>query len=303
MKNIVLMLVLLMGCSHSTKKSSSHDPLPSWRETQVKKSIIEYVSKITEEGSSFVPMKDRIATFDNDGTLWSEMPLTQGIFSELEAKKLGIPIPAKKKMTEKELLTLFTKANTGMTDEAYEKEVKEFFTKVNHPQLNVPFLKTRYRPQLELIRYLTKNGFKVYICSGGTTDFMRVISEEFYGVPEEQVIGSTFQKQYKSEDNTIQSLPKADFMNDKEGKVYAIDRVIGKRPIFTSGNVRSGGDVYMLRYSQGSKYPNFQLLINHDDEVREFSYKEEDGKSLKWANKYGWHVVSMKKDWEVIFTN
>jgi hypothetical protein len=190
-----------------------------------------------------------------------------------------------------------------MTDEVFNQEVKNFFADVKHPKLNVPFRKTVYQPQLELMRYLAKNGFKIFIVSGGTADFMRVISQDYYGIPPEQVIGSKFEHKYDDIRNKLMREPKLDAVDDREAKAYNIQDVIGKRPVFTAGNVRSGGDIYMLRYSQGSPYLNYQLLVNHDDPQREFKYSEKDGVSLLWAKTYNWHVLSMKDDWKQIFPN
>ena len=166
----------------------------------------------------------------------------------------------------------------------------------------MPFKQAAYLPQKELIQYLKGNGFKVFISTHDTADFVRPFSEELYGVPEENVIGSSFKYQYDKSRNSLVRLPEPAFVNTKEGKAYSLEMMTGKHPIFTVGNIGTGEDVYMLRYSQGSKYPNYQLLIRHDDPDREFAYGNKDNLSEEWAKKYNWKILSMKKDWKTIFT-
>ena len=302
MKSIILLILFSVACSHSPEKVTKADPLPSWNDGEVKQSIINYVKMINKkESPDFIPLEDRIATFDNDGTLWSEKPDIQLIFAEWMAKKRSIKHKPLEKMNEKEAIGFIVQTHTGMTDEEFAQNVDEFFAEVKHPQFNVPFRETTYKPQIELIQYLQQNGFRVYICSGGTVDLMREISQDYYGVPPEQVIGTNFQYSYSEKLNTLKRDPKLEVFNDKQMKPVTIHKAIGKRPVFASGNVRSGGDVYMLRYSQGSPHPNFQLMINHDDADREHAYVEKDGISLKWAKEYKWNVVSIKNDWKNVF--
>lgn len=309
MRNLIIALSLLLtfSCSHNetlsaNKTSYYEDPLPSWNETAIKTSIKEYINKVTTPGTpDFIPPEDRIATFDNDGTLWSEQPTNEILFSETKAKEKNIKHKPLNKMSQYEILQFLYATHTGMSSEAFADEVNNFFQSVTHPTLNVPLKQTVYQPQVELIKYLMNNNFKVYICSGGTVDFIREITQELYRVPKEQVIGTTFFNDYDESNNTLKRIPKIEFINDKKTKAYGIQKIIGKRPVFASGNVKSGGDIYMLRYSQGNKYPNYQLLINHDDAIREFAYDEKDGISMKWAKKYNWNVLSMKDDWKQIF--
>jgi phosphoglycolate phosphatase-like HAD superfamily hydrolase len=307
MRALLLFALLLAGCSSKEpekKKEVAVDPLPSWNNTATKKSIVDYVTKISKQGSKeFIPMEDRIATFDNDGTIWAETPVVQLFFTEVQSQDMGLKHRPIEDMNKKEINDLFVKTHTGMTDESFTREVKDFFTEVKHPQLNVPFNKTVYKPQLELMKYLAQNGFKIYIVTGGTADFMRVVSKDFYGIPPEQVIGSGFEHRYDEPRNSLMREPKLEATQAREAKAYNIQEAIGKRPVFAVGNVRSGGDIYMLRYSQGSSYPNFQLLVNHDDANREFAYQEKDGVSLLWAQKYKWNILSMKNDWKTIFPN
>lgn len=294
-------------------------PLASWNDGPLKESIIAYVTKVIKEGSpDFIPVKDRIATFDNDGTLWAEQPVVQGLFAMFVAAKMIKENPALAKkdpfkaiatkdtaylhhMGMKELVELVMLTHTSMSEEKFDTTVKEFFAVAKHPGLNVPVSKLVYQPQIELLNYLRDNGFKTYIVSGGTVEFMRAISEEYYGIPPEQVIGSRFDYSFNADSNIIIRQGKLSSIDDKETKPVNIQQVIGKRPVFACGNERSGGDIYMLRYSQGSKYPSYQLLVNHTDAVREFAYQETDSISLKWAAKYNFNVVDMQKDWKTVF--
>ncbi len=328
--SIILIAFLTLSCNKTqeqTDKSyqkatvSYPDPLPSWNNNSLKKDIISYVEKVTKEGSpDFIPVTDRIATFDNDGTLWAEQPVIQGLFAFTRAKSMAEKNPALKnkqpfkailtgdkeylhKMDEKGFLELVIATHTGMSEEEFNKEASVFFEKAKHPTLGVPISKLVYQPQLELLSYLKANDFTTYICSGGTQEFMRPISEKYYGIPAEHVIGSQFKYAYVDSAgiNDIVRKPGLVNINDKQTKPVNIQYAIGKRPVFAAGNERSGGDVYMLRFCQGNKYANFQLLINHDDKIREFEYAEKDNRSLGDAQKYGWHVVSMKNDWKTIF--
>lgn len=299
--SLLIFLVLSISCSTS-KTKSPHDPLPSWADTDIKKSIIQYVTAVTKEGSeNFVPVEDRVATFDNDGTLWAEKPIVQGLFALERSHAMGLKIKPSSDLSEKDLAKLMMKTHTGMSEEKFEEEASYFIKTAHHPKLRVPIRNTIYQPQLELLNYLRAHGFQVYISSGGTIGFMRTFSQDFYQVPPENVIGTYFANTFDPKSNTLMRKPKFEFINDKETKPVGIRRHIGKRPIFACGNVGQGGDIYMLRYSQGAKYPSFQMLVNHDDGVREFEYKEKDNISLNWASNFGWKVLSMKRDWKTIF--
>lgn len=296
------------------------DPLPSWNDGALKTAVINFVKDVsTEGGPRFVPVADRIAVFDNDGTLWSEKPLAQGMFAFYRAKQMVEKKPSLKikqpfkaiiekdtaflhTMTERDVISLVVSTHTGMTETEFENDASSFFATVKNGK-GLPLSRTIYQPQIELLNFLRANGFTTYICSGGTIEFVRVISEEYYGIPPNQVIGTKFKYAYKDSASTNDLVRKAEILsfNDKEEKPVNIQHHIGKRPIFACGNEGGAGDIYMLRFSQGSNYPNFQLLVNHDDKEREFYYQEKDNKSLNWAKKYGWHVVSMKKDWKTIF--
>ena len=188
-----------------------------------------------------------------------------------------------------------------MTEDEFESDVKDYFTTAIYPGRNVPISQIIYQPQLELLRYLRANGFKTYICTGGTVEFVRGVSEQLYGIPKEQVIGTTFK--YKFIDSTLSIMrePSAALINDKEGKPVGIQMHIGKRPVLACGNEGGGGDIAMLKYSQGSKYPTLQLIVNHDDAAREYAYQEKDNASLNAARRNKWQVISMKNDWKKIF--
>jgi hypothetical protein len=296
------------------------DPLPSWNKGATKDAIISFVNDVSTEGSDkFVPKEYRIATFDNDGTLWCEKPLIQGLYVGYRVKKMAAKNPALRKkqpykailegdkaylhkLTEKDLVSLIIQTHTGTSEAEFDQDVREFFnTATDHNGKAMHQL--LYQPQLELLQFLRDNGFRVYICSGGTIEFVRAISQEYYGIPSEQVIGTRFKYLYKDSANIndLYRQPAIVSFNDKQEKPVNIRYHIGKRPILACGNEGGGGDIYMLRYSQGNTYPSLQLLVDHDDNERESAYAEKDNKSLNWAKKYGWQVISMKKDWKRIF--
>ena len=285
------------------------DPLPSWNEGKIKQAIISYVQKIADSaGTNFIPVKDRIATFDNDGTLWAEKPYVQELFAFYQVKKMAQKNPSLKTKQpfkavlendktyfktggDKALVQLITATHTGMTEDEFELAVQQFFAHAVYPGKNVPVQQIVYQPQLELLHYLRANGFKTFICTGGTVEFVRSISEEFYGIPKYAVIGTTFKYRFVDSTVSITREPSLMQFNDKEGKPVGIQMHIGQRPVFACGNEGGEGDIAMLRYSQGSSYPSFQLLINHDDALREFAYAEKTNASLNAAKKI-WLVCS-----------
>ena len=202
------------------------------------------------------------------------------------------------------ILEPFSATHTGMTDDEFRAEVGAFMATAKHPKFGRGFGELTYQPMVELLAYLRSHGFKTYICSGGGIDFMRAVSESLYGIPPEQVIGSSGKKVFaKGEEGwSMSGTGEISSFNDKEVKAVNIDLHIRRRPLLAGGNVRSEGDIGMCSYSQGRKGPSLQLLVNHDDAVREFSYAEGDGGSLEAAKANGWIVVSMKKDWNVVFS-
>ncbi|OIV42565.1 HAD family hydrolase [Flavobacterium johnsoniae] len=327
-----LFLLLLVSCkkadnvstttpatSDTTNVATSSDPLPSWNDTPLKKEIIDYVTKVTKKGSAdFIPVENRIATFDNDGTLWAEKPYVQELFAFYRVKKMveANPSLAQKqpfkavvekdksffeKGGDKALIELVAATHTGMTEDEFEASTKEFFSGAQYPGRNVSLKQIRYQPQLELLNYLRANGFKTFIVTGGTIELVRAISADFYGIPKEQVVGTSFKYVFDDASNSVKRLPALDLLDDKAGKPVGIQLHIGQRPVFACGNEGGAGDLAMLRYSSGSKYPSFQMIVNHDDAAREYSYQEKDNLSLNTASKYKYHVISIKNDWKKVF--
>jgi hypothetical protein len=317
----VIIVTFLIKMISSISAQVIDNPLPSWNNGEVKRSIIEFVTRITTADSpDFVPVADRIATFDNDGTLWAEQPVVQGMFvlEKLQAMAAADPsltqrqpfqaalegdVEYFKQAGEAAIMELLTATHTNMTQEQFQQEVQQFFATAIHPMLNVPYTKVTYRPMVELLEYLRANQFQTWICSGGGIDFMRVVSESLYGIPPEQVIGSFVKEEFIEVDgkDVIWRLPEIARINDYAGKPIGIDLHIGKRPVFAAGNERTGGDIAMLTYSQ-QQQPSFQLLINHDDGDREFAYQEPGNASLNAAQANGWQVVSIKNDWQTVFS-
>jgi hypothetical protein len=293
------------------------DPLPSWTEGPLKQSLLTFVRQAADSaGSNFIPVAYRIATFDNDGTLWAEKPYVQELFAFYRVKQMvGVnPALAKKqpfkavmekdktyfaKGGDKALIQLVAATHTGMTEDQFEQSVAEFFPQARVGPRTIPQIV--YQPQLELLNYLRANGFKTFICTGGTIELVRGIAQQLYGIPKEQVIGTTFKYKFIDSNRTIIREQALDHFNDKEGKPVGIQEHIGRRPVFACGNEGGAGDIAMLKYCQSNSYPSFQLLINHDDSTREFYYQEKDNASLQAAATNNWHVVSMKNDWKTIY--
>ena len=318
----VLVTTVLLGHAERAQQFADRyiaDPLPSWHNGTVKQSIIAYVKKVTDStGNDFIPFADRIATFDNDGTLWAERPYMQELFAFYQVKKMVEKKPALKEqqpfkavMTndksyfqnggEKASLQLLAATHTGMTEDEFESSVKDFFATAVYPGRNVPVSQATYQPQLELLNYLRANGFTTFICTGGTVEFVRGVSQKLYGIPKYQVIGSTFKYKFIDSSVSIMREPAVALFNDKEGKPVGIQMHIGQRPVFACGNEGGEGDIAMLKYCQGSKYPSLQVLIDRNDAEREFSYDEKTNASLNAAAKNNWVVVSMKNDWKTVF--
>lgn len=325
---VILWVRMVAGCQESGRgtvlpsdslASRNGDPLPSWTDGILKRSIINFVKEVTDSNDKgFIPAGDRIATFDNDGTLWAEKPYVQELFAFYRVRRMVETDPrlAKKQPFkavlendkdffarggESALIGLVAATHTGLTEDAFERSVQEFFARASYPGRNVPIRRVVYQPQLELLRYLRANGFKTFICTGGTLEFVRGISWEYYGIPKEQVIGTTFKYRFIGSSGMLYRDPALDHNNDKEGKPVGIQLHIGKRPVFACGNEGGAGDIAMLKFCQGNSYPSYQLIVNHDDSVREYFYQEKDNASLEAAAKNRWHVLSMKKDWTTIF--
>ena len=314
-----------------TNVALAADPLPSWNDTAAKKAIVTFVEKVTKEGSpDFVPVPERVATFDNDGTLWCEQPLPVQLFFALDRVKALAPQHPELKTTEPfasllkgdlrtalaggdhALLDLVMATHTDMTTVEFEQIVKDWIATARHPKTGKLFTEMVYQPMLELLAYLRANSFKTFIVSGGGIEFMRPWAEQVYGIPPEQVVGSSVKTKFEMRDGTpvLVRLPEMNFNDDKGGKPVGINQHIGRRPIAAFGN--SVGDQQMLEYTQGGSGARFELLVLHDDAAREYAYGPARGlPDVKlgaftpgldeYAKKNGWTVVSMKDDWKQVF--
>lgn len=300
------------------------DPLPSWKETAPKQAIIDFVGKTTKEGSpDFVPPAERIATFDNDGTLWSEQPLYfQALFILDRIKQLAPQHPEWKDTEpfasvlkgdvkaalaggEKALVTLAMATHSGLSTEEFTKVVNEWMATAKHPKTGRPYTEMVFQPMLEMLDYLRANGFKTFIVSGGGIEFMRPWVEKTYGIPPEQVIGSSGGLQYEVRDGRpfIAKTAELFFNDDREGKPVGIQRHIGRRPLAAFGN--SDGDYQMLEWTTSGAGARIGVIVHHDDAEREWAYDREShigklSKALDDADAKGWTVISMKDDWRVI---
>lgn len=300
------------------------DPLPSWQEGATKQAILSFVSRVTKPGADFVPGPERIATFDNDGTLWSEQPMyIQLAFALDRVRELAPQHPEWKTKEpfksvlagnvagalaggEKALVPLVMATHTGMTTAEFDQIVKTWFATAKHPKYARPYTECVYQPMLEMLALLRANGFKTFIVSGGGMDFMRAITEQIYGIPPEQVVGSTGKLKFELRDGkpVIARESGIDFVNDVEGKPVGIQRHIGRRPIAAFGN--SDGDQQMLEWTAAGSGPRLMLLVHHTDAEREVAYdrKSPIGKldsALDEAKAKGWLVASMKDDWKSVF--
>ena len=319
---------ILMGISvalGSLAGAQAADPLPSWTDGQAKQSIIDFVAKVSQQGSiDYVPPAERIATFDNDGTLWGEQPLyVQLLFAVDRVKALAPQHPEWKDQEpfasllkgdvksalaggEHAILELVMATHAGMTTEAFEQIVKDWITTAKHPKTGKLYTEMVYQPMLEALAYLRANGFKTFITSGGGIEFMRPWTEEVYGIPPEQVVGSSIKTKFEMRDGNpaLVRLPELNFMDDKAGKPVAINQHIGRRPIASFGN--SDGDLQMLQWTTAGDGPRFALYVHHTDADREWAYDREShigrlDQGLVEARKNGWTVVDMKQDWKVIY--
>jgi phosphoserine phosphatase len=304
----------------------AQDPLPSWNDGPAKQAIVGFVHTTTTQGSpSFVPPAERIATFDNDGTLWAEQPMYfQLIFAIDRVKALAPQHPewkskepfasllkgdVKKALAggEKAIAEIVMATHAGMTTAEFEKIVKDWIATAKHPKTGKLYTEMVYQPMLELLAYLRANGFKTFIVSGGGIEFMRPWTERIYGIPPEQVVGSSIQTKYEMRNGTpvLVRLAKIDFIDDKAGKPVGINSHIGRRPIAAFGN--SDGDQQMLEWTQAAGGARLMMLVHHDDAEREWAYgaKSKIGTFsdalMAEAKKQGWVVISMKNDWKRIF--
>jgi len=301
------------------------DPLPSWNDGATKQSIVAFVKKVTTPGSpTFVPPPERIATFDNDGTLWAEQPMYFQLFFALDRVKALAPHHPEWKQKEpfasllkgdvkaalaggdKAILEIVMATHAGMTTDEFENIVKDWIATASHPQTKRHYTEMVYQPMLELLAYLRANGFKTFIVSGGGIEFMRPWAEKVYGVPPEQVVGSSIKTKYEVRDGkpVLVRLPELNFIDDKAGKPVGINSHIGRRPIAAFGN--SDGDLQMLQWTTAGNGARFALYVHHTDATREWAYDRKSSigrldKGLDEAKAKGWTVVDMKKDWKVIY--
>lgn len=318
--------IVFISCTQlQENKSTQTDPLPSWNEGATKASIRNFVQDVTNpENDAFIAVPDRIAVFDNDGNLWSERPVYfQLIFAMDRVKELS-PLhpewaseqPFKAvlendmeelmKYGEHGLLQIVMATHAGNTTDEFEAVVKDWLATAKHPRFNRPFTDLVYQPMLELLTYLQENDFKTFIVSGGGIEFMRPWVEEIYGIPRDQVVGSSIKTVFEIIDGkpVIKRLPEMDFIDDKEGKPVGIHKFIGRKPVFCSGN--SDGDLQMMQWTASGEGSRFMLYLHHTDSIREWAYDRNSSigkldKGLDEAKENGWTVINMKDDWKVIY--
>jgi len=322
---LILSIALFFSCAEQQMQSPI-DPLPSWNEGNTKQSIIDFVNTVTDKNSSdYVEPKDRIATFDNDGTLWSEKPLYFQMMFALGRVKVLSPEHPEWKNTQpfkdvldnnlkgvmgsgmKGVMEIIAATHAGMTTDEFEKIVIAWIDTAKHPTKHMLYKDMVFQPMLELLSYLRANEFKTFIVSGGGIEFMRPWTEPVYGIPPEQVVGSSIKVKYDYNNGNpfLMRLPKINFIDDKDGKPIGINSHIGKKPIFAFGN--SDGDRQMLEWTQGNTGRTFQGLVHHTDAVREWAYGPDSkigtfsNSLMDEAKSKDWTIVDMKNDWKVIY--
>jgi phosphoglycolate phosphatase-like HAD superfamily hydrolase len=319
------LLVLLAVFAAAGVGLAQTDPLASWNDGAAKQAIVKFVAETTKTGApGFIPPDRRIATFDNDGTLWAEQPLYFQFAFGLDRIKALAPQHPDWKTTEpyksvleghvekalaqgdKAILSIMMVSHSGMTTEEFDKVVRDWLATAKHPRFQRPYTDLVYQPMLELIAYMRASGFKTFIVSGGGVEFMRVFAERVYGIPPEQVVGSSGETQYeiRADGPVLLKLPKIAFVDDGPGKPEGINRIIGRRPVFAFGN--SDGDQQMLEWAAAGGGAHFAGIVHHTDAEREWAYDRTShiGKLDKaWdeATAKGWVVVDMKKDWKRVF--
>ncbi|HEY2797367.1 MAG TPA: HAD family hydrolase [Thermoanaerobaculia bacterium] len=323
----VLRRLFLFGVALAAARAgfAQTDPLASWNDGAAKSAIVRFVADTTKAGApGFVPVEERIATFDNDGTLWAEQPLYFQFLFGIDRIKALAPKHPDWKTTEpyksvleghadkalaqgdKAVLSIMMVSHAGMTTEEFDAVVRKWLETAKHPRFDRPYTECVYQPMIELLGYMRANGFKTFIVSGGGVEFIRVFAEKVYGIPPEQVVGSSNETKYEMRDTgpVLLKLPKVAFVNDGPGKAEGISRYIGRRPVFAFGN--SDGDKQMLEWTAAGSGTRFMALVHHTDAEREWAYDRRShiGKLDKaWdeAVQRGWIVVDMKKDWNKVF--
>jgi phosphoglycolate phosphatase-like HAD superfamily hydrolase len=325
------LVVCAVARSASAQPAANNDPLPSWNDGQAKAAIVKFVQRVSDQNSpDYVPEAERIATFDNDGTLWTEHPMyTQLAFAIDRVKTLAPQHPEWKTRQpfkavlendltalaaagEKGLMELLMVSHAGMSTAEFEAIVKDWLANARHPRFKKPYTELTYQPMVELLAYLRANGFKTFIVSGGGVEFMRPMTQAVYGIPPEQVVGSSIKTRYEVRDGkpVLMRLPEIDFIDDKSGKPVGINKFIGRRPIAAFGN--SAGDREMLAWTGAGDGARLMMLVIHDDAKREYAYGPANGlpdtkfgafpqSLMDEAQAKGWHVISMKHDWANVF--
>jgi phosphoglycolate phosphatase-like HAD superfamily hydrolase len=322
---VLLLGLSLFACGLASAGAQAADPLPSWNDGATKQSILDFVTRVTKDGGpDYVAPKDRLATIDNDGTLWVEQPIyTQFAFAIDEVKAQANRHPEWKTTEpfksilagdmkglaasgEKGMVEVMAATHSGMTTTDFDKTVTAWLETAKHPRFKVLYTDLIYQPMLELLDYLRANGFKTFIVSGGGVEFMRNFADKTYGIPSEQVIGSSGVTQYQMWDASpvLVKQPKVLFVDDGPGKPEGINHFIGRQPIFAFGN--SDGDKEMLEWTAVCQHLCFMGLVHHTDAVREYAYDRNSDvgkldKALDEATAKGWTVVDMKNDWKTIF--
>lgn len=324
--SLILGALLVDAAVLTASTARAADPLPSWNDNAAKQAIVSFVEKVTRENSSdFVPVPERIATFDNDGTLWVEQPMYVQLAFALDRVKALAPQHPEWKNKEpfasllkgdvraalaggdKAILEIVMATHAGMTTVEFEQAVKDWIATAKHARFKRPYTECVYQPMLEVLAYLRANGFKTYIVSGGGIEFMRPWAEAVYGIPPEQIIGSSVKTKFEMHDGkpVLTRLPELNFIDDKAGKPVGINSHIGRGPIAAFGN--SDGDREMLEWTQAGSGVRLMMLVHHDDAEREFAYGAESkigmfsDALLAEAKKNGWIMVSMKDDWKRVF--
>jgi haloacid dehalogenase-like hydrolase len=309
----------------TAQTAAAGDPLPSWNDTESKKAIMAFVDRVTKQGSpDFVPEVERVATFDNDGTLWAEQPMYFQLLFALDRVKVLAPQHPEWKTKEpfasllkgdvrgalaggeKAIMPIVVATHSGMNSEEFNQIVRDWIATAKHPVTKRLYTEMVYQPMLELVAYLRANGFKTFIVSGGGIDFMRPWTEKVYGIPPENVVGSSGKLKFEFRDSepVLMRLPEIDFIDDGPGKPVGINEHIGRRPIAAFGN--SDGDLQMLQWTKGAGGVRFALVVHHTDAEREWAYDRKSSvgrldKALDAAQANGWTVVNMKNDWKTVF--
>lgn len=326
LRRLALCCVFALAHALVPAYAQAPDPLPSWNDGASKARILAFVQAVTDKSSKdFVKPDDRVATFDNDGTLWCEQPIYVQFAFMLDQVKAAAPKhpewkdnaafkalmardhAALAKMGHKPVLELLAVANSGMSVAAYDKTIRDWLETARHPRFKRPYTDLVYKPMQEVLAYLRANGFKTYIVSGGSTEFMRPWAEQAYGIPPDQVIGTVTEVKFQMAKNgepVLLRTPKIAFVDDGPGKPVGIYRRIGQRPLAAFGN--SDGDLQMLQFTAAGAGARLMLIVHHDDAEREYAYDRKShigrlDKALDAANAKGWTVVSMKSDWKKIF--